>query len=114
MRFSTFAAFMLPLVALAAPTPQSSSTLESLTTVHQRFLSAFAETSIGIRVSVALAAALPETGLLPRAQEAEEKLALILPAIASIQITLQQGRSPSDAEYVDNPFARAQRWGQND
>jgi hypothetical protein len=113
MRFSTFAIFMLPLAALAAPTPPPSIQAQ-VDKARELFTAALVETSGGINATIALATAIPQPDVLEEANRGNEKLGLAFNAALRIQAAVMKGVVPSDAEYVDNPFARAQCLGQND
>jgi hypothetical protein len=116
MRFSIIAAFMLPLTALAAPTPPPSSQSQ-VDEVRERFIAAAVETNRGINATIALATAIPQQDIVDQAKKAEEKIVLALNAALKIKVAGLDKVPVAVNEYVDNPFARARtnnNWGQND
>jgi hypothetical protein len=102
MRFSTFASFMLPLTALAAPTYQPSYQ-DVLIQKCELFLQALGETSNGLNATIALATTMSQQGVVDHAKKADEKIRVALNAALRMQAADKEYRPPAPNEYVITP-----------
>jgi hypothetical protein len=103
MRFSTFAAFMLPLAALATPTPNPS-ILNRLGQQMQDYSEARAEAEGGINRVFTEASAISQQAVVQdQVSQASTKMQLAIFADVRVTGAIGSGRLPNDAEYVDNP-----------
>jgi hypothetical protein len=112
MRFSIFAAFMLPLAALAAPTPQPSSE-SPVRMAHDKFTAALIETSINIQLTHDKAAGVPIPALVDQTNVIRRIIDRISIASQRIGTEIEGGKELPVEEYVHNPFAHI-TMGQND
>ena len=112
MRFATFAAFMLPLAALAAPTPtprQLGSAdvdmLKQLTEAHDRFTAAFIDTSSATNSTIDHLSASQnelERAILDEVQAATGVFGIAVLATANLFDPHQDGQAFLKFEYVDS------------
>ncbi len=115
MRFFTFVAFMLPLSALAAPTPASTSISASqpsatdlaaqIDEARARFAQAFGDTSLALNATIDQLSVSKDSrnrGLLKTALKANKNLGIAFTAALNIDADVQAGKPPLEAEYVDN------------
>ena len=106
MRFSTILAFMLPLAALAVPTPPSSARdlqaqLQQLNEARERFTNALIETSGAVNKTIDLATELKQSAVLDQVNKANDNLELAFLAALKVDADAKAGIQPSDDEYVD-------------
>jgi hypothetical protein len=105
MRFSNFAAFMLPLAAFAAPTPQSASPLQM---ARGNYNAALVQTSAIVSMIVDRRLGAPSQ--VTDARVINDTLRRTFTAAQNINAAVLAGNEPSRNECVDNPFTRVHRW----
>ena len=114
MRFSTFAAFMLPLAALAAPTstppkPDSAAdVLAKLEAARSDFGNSIIAASAAINATIDQlcgSSNAVEQAILKGVQFANTNVGFAFQAGTRIAIALQTNGTPLDSEYEDNLYA---------
>ena len=114
MRFTTFAAFMLPLAALAAPTPTPpqpdsvADVLAQLEAARSDFSNSIVVTSAAINATIdqlSGSSNAAEQAILEGVQFANTNVGFAFQAATRIAIALQTNNTVLDSEYEDNLFA---------
>ena len=107
MRFSIIAAFILPLAALAAPTP----TPNPVDVARAQFADAITSTIGSVNATITLLKVTSKQPIvredvredaLGKACQASKKLELAFEAADRIAIALKAKEQPAESEYVDN------------